>query len=87
MSSLHDVLDLKTLYEISIQTPISHLQIRVLVVVDAHEVVPGLRREVRDERGLAAAGRALEEHGVLPAGGGRGREEGGRDPGRPAEGR
>ena len=44
------------------------LKVRVLVVVDSHELVAGLGGEVGDEGGLAAAGGALEQDGVLPEG-------------------
>eukprot|EP00955_Chlamydomonas_euryale_P066434 359544-Chlamydomonas_euryale.AAC.8 len=45
-----------------------HLQVCVLVVVDAHKLVACLRREVSHERRLAATGGALQQHRVLPAG-------------------
>ena len=48
-------------------TASAHLQVRVLVVVDAHKVVPRLGGEVRHQAGLAAARGALQQDGVTPA--------------------
>ena len=49
-----------------LQLPTPYLQVCVLVVVDAHQVVARLSGQVGDERRLARAGGALQQHRVLP---------------------